>query len=324
MSRRPPAAIHRREPGPGRRRHAAVMIVAVFLAYNANTGPAVRAHLRPQGRAPERREARARATRCASAASASASSTTIEPTVDDRRQDRAVAVVNMKLDKVGRAAPRRHERSAIRPRSALGLKYVEITPGTVEEEFAAGDTIPLAQTPASRSTSRTSSATFDGKTRDNVARRLDGLRRRVRRPRRSRSTTAIAALNPFFPLLTPVMQNLSDPHTELDQFFRQLGRASAEVAPVAHVQAELFANMADTFEAFGRDPRPPGRRSRSSPPTLDVVDRARSASSARSSPTSPTCRGSLRPAAQELPTLAARRSTRRSRSAPRCCRARWS
>ena len=33
----------------------------------------------------------------------------------------------------------------IRPRSALGLKYIEITPGESDEGFAAGDTIPAAQ-----------------------------------------------------------------------------------------------------------------------------------------------------------------------------------
>ena len=50
------------------------------------------------------------------------------------------------------------------------------------------------------------------------------------------------------------MANLSNPSTQLDQFFKQIGRTSAQVAPVAAVQAQLFANMADTFAAIGRDP----------------------------------------------------------------------
>src|SRR3954471_6853700 len=50
------------------------------------------------------------------------------------------------------------------------------------------------------------------------------------------------------------MRNLSDPETGLDQFFRQLGRASAQVAPVARTQAVLFTNMADTFQAISSDP----------------------------------------------------------------------
>ena len=49
-----------------------VVIVAVFLSYNANSGLPFVPDLRPQGRAAERREPRGRATTCASAASASA------------------------------------------------------------------------------------------------------------------------------------------------------------------------------------------------------------------------------------------------------------
>ena len=67
-------------------------------------------------------------------------------------------------------------------------------------------------------------------------------------------STAIEALNPFFRHLTPVMRTLADPDTQLDQFFLQLGRAAARVAPVAETQAVLFTRMADTFEAISRNP----------------------------------------------------------------------
>ena len=33
------------------------------------------------------------------------------------------------------------------------------------------------------------------------------------------------------------MRNLSDPRTELDNFFRQAGRTSAQIAPVARTYA---------------------------------------------------------------------------------------
>src|SRR5258705_9074567 len=46
------------------------------------------------------------------------------------------------------------------------------------------------------------------------------------------------------------MQTLSDPQTDLPNFFKNIGRASAEVAPVARVQAAIFAKMAKTFDAF--------------------------------------------------------------------------
>src|SRR5439155_19667188 len=46
--------------------------------------------------------------------------------------------------------------------------------------------------------------------------------------------------------------------------------ASAQVAPVARVQAEVFSNMADTFEAIGRDPNALRATIEKSPPTEDV------------------------------------------------------
>ena len=56
-----------------------VVVVAVFLAYNANYGPAVRADDAAQGRPRQRREPRPAATRSAPAASASASISEMEP-----------------------------------------------------------------------------------------------------------------------------------------------------------------------------------------------------------------------------------------------------
>jgi hypothetical protein len=50
------------------------------------------------------------------------------------------------------------------------------------------------------------------------------------------------------------MTNLSDPRTRLSEFFKQIGETSAQVAPVAAVQADVFKQMADTFSAFNRCP----------------------------------------------------------------------
>jgi hypothetical protein len=46
------------------------------------------------------------------------------------------------------------------------------------------------------------------------------------------------------------MKNLSSPDTHLNEFFKQIGAASAQVAPVAHQQAQLFTNQANTFDAI--------------------------------------------------------------------------
>ena len=70
------------------------------------------------------------------------------------------------------------------------------------------------------------------------------------------------------------MRNLSDPRTGLKDFFKKIGAVSAQVAPVARVQAELFAKMADTFAAFSRCPSCLQDTIAKNPPTLDVAIRS--------------------------------------------------
>jgi hypothetical protein len=50
--------------------------------------------------------------------------------------------------------------------------------------------------------------------------------------------------------LRPVMDNLADDRTQLPQFFRGLGQAAAEAAPVAEEQASLFRGLDVTFGAL--------------------------------------------------------------------------
>ena len=61
---------------------------------------------------------------------------------------------------------------------------------------------------------------------------------------------------PLLENLEPVARNLSDPRTRLDRFFRSLGRAAEEVAPVAEEQASLFVNLDTSFTALAQVARP--------------------------------------------------------------------
>jgi hypothetical protein len=70
------------------------------------------------------------------------------------------------------------------------------------------------------------------------------------------------------------MRNLSDPRTGLKDFFKNIGAVSAQVAPVARVQAELFTKMADTFAAFNRCPSCLQDTIAKNPPTEDVAIRS--------------------------------------------------
>ena len=67
---------------------------------------------------------------------------------------------------------------------------------------------------------------------------------------------AIGQLKPLVQVLTPVMRNLADPNTGLSNFVSSLSATAAEVAPVAEIQGQLFVDLDTTFGAFARVSRP--------------------------------------------------------------------
>jgi virulence factor Mce-like protein len=265
-----------------------IAIIAVFIAYNANAGlPFVptydlKADIPSGAKLVKGNEVRTGGFRVG--------------VVDDIQpkvirvggQERSAAQITMKLDKV--VEPLRSDTQiAVRPRSALGLKYVELTPAPSGKKLTAGDTISIRHSREGLELEDVFS-TFDEKTRANA--RTAG--------RGTDINTAIQALNPLFLRLTPVMRNLNNPDTGLDQFFRQIGRTSAQVAPVARTQAVLFTNMADTFQAISANPAALQQTIEKSPPTIDTAVRSfRVQRPFLADFTDLSNR--LRPAAQELP-----------------------
>jgi virulence factor Mce-like protein len=182
-----------------------------------------------------------------------------------------IAVVNMKLDKTVEPLPV-DSKLIIRARSALGLKYVQLTPGTSKQSYKAGSTIPLANATLPVEFDDFLN-TFDDPTRAASRVALAGYGDAFA-GRGSDINAALQGLNPFFHFLTPVMRNLNDPRTGLKDFFKNIGAVSAQVAPVARVQAELFTKMADTFAAFSRCPSCLQDTIAKNPPTLDVAIRS--------------------------------------------------
>jgi ABC-type transporter Mla subunit MlaD len=177
-----------------------------------------------------------------------------------------VALVDMKLDKT--VEPLAVDTAVrVRPKSALGLKYLDIAPGRSKKMLRQGDTIPLGNNPPPAVEYEDVFSTFDKPTRDNSRTALKGFGDAFA-GRGESINQAIAAFNPFFRHLTPVMKTLSDPNTQLDQFFRNIGRAAAETAPVAKVQANLFGKMARTFDAISACPKCLQQTVEKSPPTL--------------------------------------------------------
>jgi virulence factor Mce-like protein len=274
-----------------------VVVIAVFIAYNANKGlpfvPTydVKAELPSGGKLVKGNEVRTGGFRVGVVED-------IRPrTVVVRGKPRSVAVATLKLDKTVEPLAR-DSKLRVRPRSALGLKYVELTPGSSRRTFAPGDTIPLDRASEPLDFEDFYSM-FDRDTRPRVQQATAGFGDAFAGRGKSLNL-AIESLNPFMRSLTPVMRNLADPDTELDQFFRQIGRASAQAAPVAHTQAVLFTNMADTFAAISRFPNELQETVQKSPPTMDTAIASFKVQRPFLADFTDLSRR-LRPAAQELP-----------------------
>jgi virulence factor Mce-like protein len=237
---------------------ALVTIVAVFLAYNANNGlPFVptyelRATVPSAANLVEGNEVRIGGARVG----------VVDRIAPKRHRNGAVtAELHMKLQTNVQPLPR-DSTLIVRPRSALGLKYVEITPGARRlaggrpaPGFPNGATIPLANaTPRPVELDDVLNA-LDRPTRDasqvNLREFGDAFAGRG-----AGLNETIAALPSLLGNLERAMRNLADPRTDLRSLFRQLGAAAAEVAPVAEAQAQLFVNLDVTFRALAAVARP--------------------------------------------------------------------
>jgi virulence factor Mce-like protein len=228
-----------------------VLIVAVFLAYNANNGlPFVptytlKANVPNAANLVRGNDVRVGGTRVG-----------IVSTITPRRQpDGSVyAELELKLQTSVRPLPV-DSTILVRSRSALGLKYVQITRGHSSQGFADGASIPLANaTPQPVELDQVLN-TFNDPTR--IASQINlfefgnGLAGRG-----ADLNLALQNLRPLLPNLTTLMRNLANPRTELGRLFVALENAASIVAPVAETQARLFDNLDTTFTALAGVARP--------------------------------------------------------------------
>jgi virulence factor Mce-like protein len=243
-----------------------IAIVAVFISYQANNGlPFVptydlKAQLPNGAKLVKGNEVRAGGFRVGIVKNITSARKTVNG------KERAIAVLDLTLDK--QIQPLSKDSTvSVRPRSALGLKYVELIPGRSKQTFQNGDTIPLSRATADAPELEDVLSTFEPQTRDDARKSLENFGDSIAGRGEALNIT-IRELEPFTRYLLPVMRNLSSRKTELKGFFPGLGRAAAEAAPVAQVQARLFGEMATTFAAISRDPEALRETISESPPTL--------------------------------------------------------
>jgi virulence factor Mce-like protein len=228
-----------------------VVVVAVFLSYNANKGlpfvPTydIEAELPNAAALVAGNEVRIGGFRVG--------------VVDDIKprwlpNGRTTALVSMKLDKTVEPLPI-NSRLIVRSRSALGLKYVEIDPGDAKVGFRPGDTVPLKQARPRPVEIEQVFNTFDLPTREGARLSLTGIGGGLA-GRGMDLNEAIELAPPLLTNLEPVMVNLADARTHLQAFFPALERAARIVRPAAETQGELFENLDVTFTGLSEVARP--------------------------------------------------------------------
>jgi ABC-type transporter Mla subunit MlaD len=252
-----------------------IVIVAVFLAYNANNGlpfvPTYRvsAEICDAARLGPNNEVRIGGNRVGvveSIDTVPAPQNSGCQTADGSSAS-TVAKLNLKLDKSAEPLPA-DSTIRVRYRSSFGLKYLEISRGTSETGLPDGASLPLAQSNPQVEFDDVYN-TFDTATRENSQRVLQGFGDAFA-ARGASLNQAIGALNPLFSNLKPVSAALADPATQLVRFFPELADAARIVAPVAVDNAQQFTNGAIAFGAISSDPQSLRDTISNGPPALEA------------------------------------------------------
>jgi ABC-type transporter Mla subunit MlaD len=245
-----------------------VIIVAVFLAYNDNNGlPFVSTY-----------DLKARVSNADALVKANevriggARVGVVKSVVPVQRKNGAVeAELTLSLDKSAEPIPN-DSTILVRPKSPLGLKYLQITPGSSTTGYKAGETIPVRYAKQEPGDIDKFFDMFNAPTRKAIQRNLAGFGNALA-GRGPQLNEALGALRGLVEEGEPVAANLVAANTNFAGFFRALESLSATVAPVANEQASMFVALDQTFAAFARVSTPYIEETiEKSPPTLDTVN----------------------------------------------------
>jgi virulence factor Mce-like protein len=228
-----------------------VVIVAVFLAYNANNGLPFVSTYNLEARVPNAdalvkgNEVRIGGVRVGIVKK-------VVPVATGNGE--YAAELSLSLDKSTEPLPV-DSTITVRPKSALGLKFLQVTPGDSRKGFKAGEMIPVTATHPEPVDIDEFFDMFDESTRKAIRQNLAGFGNALA-GRGPQLNEAIGALRRFAVTSQPVLRTLVEPSTDFAGFWRALEDLSATVAPVAETQASLFVALDRTFGAFARVSRP--------------------------------------------------------------------
>jgi virulence factor Mce-like protein len=245
-----------------------VVIVAVFLAYNANNGLPFVSTYNLKARVPNAdalvkgNEVRIGGVRVG----------VVRNVVPVQLENGEVAAeLSLSLDKNAEPLPV-DSTITVRPKSALGLKFLQVTPGDSDKGFEAGELIPVTAAKPEPVDIDQFFDMFDEKTRDAIRQNLSGFGNALA-GRGPQLNEAIGALRRIVVNGQPILRKIVEPSTNFAGFWRSLEALSATVATVAETQAQMFVALDRTFAAFARVSRPYIQETiEKSPPTLDEVN----------------------------------------------------
>ena len=222
-----------------------IVVVAVFLSYNANNGlpftPTydIKVQLPEASGLQKGNQVRIGGERVGVVS-------LLSP-YQDPATGRVTAIVSLKLEKAVEPLPA-DTTALVQSVSTIGLKYLALERGHSARTLKAGGTIPVSQTREPVDIDQFFDM-FDKKTRvanqvnltsfgNGLAGRGIGLNK------------TFATLRPLVTNAIPVLHNLASPQTGFGQLFVALDRAAKEVAPVADEQAALYSDLDTFFTAF--------------------------------------------------------------------------
>ncbi len=228
-----------------------IVVVGVFFSYNANMGlpfvPTyqVNAEL-PSGQSLVKgNEVRIAGIRVGIIDSVKA---------EQREDGQTIAKLDLKLDKSVQPIPD-NTTMTVRQRSALGLKYLLLTPGDSPDGLPAGGTLGTSQVKPEAVDMDQWFNMFQPPVRRAIQKNLSEYGGMFA-ARGGAINEILGELPPLLEVAEPVTRNLSSKETDLDGFIRGLSQAAAEVAPVADQQAEMFVALDTTFTALAEVARP--------------------------------------------------------------------
>jgi len=157
------------------------------------------------------------------------------------------AIANLKLEKKVEPLPA-NTTAAVQSVSTIGLKYLDLEKGTSRRTIKAGGTIPLDQVREPVNIEELFNM-FDAKTRTaaqvNTISAGNGLAARG-----LGLNNTIATLRPLVTNAIPVLHNLAAPATGLRELFIALDRVASQTAPVADANARWYQDLDTFFKAF--------------------------------------------------------------------------